>query len=72
MPLKREATQLLNNRFFLMLRSEVEAEQFEAWQNAGTVEDRESIYLESKVLKSLIERIEHEAQSYEPPHLGAA
>ena len=72
MPLKQEATDLLNNRFFQLVKSEIEAEYFEKWQAAETVEDREIIYTDCKAYQTLIERIEHEAGHYEPPELGVA
>jgi hypothetical protein len=72
MPLKQEAQQLLNNRFWQLIKSEFEAEYFDRWLNALTVQEREDIHLETKVFKDLISRIETEAEQYEPPLLGAA
>ena len=60
MPMKKEAINLINNRFFQLLKQETEAEHFERWQGALTVAEREDIYLEVKVFNSLIERIEHD------------
>ncbi len=71
MPMKKEATALINNRFFQLLKQEFEAEYFEKWQNSLTVAEREDIYNEAKVFEKLIERIEHEAEIYEPPKMSA-
>lgn len=67
MPLKKEARDLLNNRFFHLLKEEFETEYFERWAEAETVAGREDIYLEYKAFKVFIARIEHEADSFEPP-----
>jgi len=72
MPMKKEATALINNRFFQLLKQELDADYFEKWQEASSLVEREDIYLESKVFRRLIERIEHEAEMYEPPKMSVA
>lgn len=67
MPLKKEANDLLNNRFFQLLKQEFEAEYFERWTNENTVAGREDIYLEYKAFSAVVARVEHEAEKYEPP-----
>ncbi len=66
MPLKKEANDLLNNRFFQLLKSEFEADYFERWLDENTVEGREDIWRELTAYKAIVARIEHEAERYEP------
>lgn len=72
MPLKQEAIALINNRFWHLIKCELEDEYYEKWQAAASVAEREGLFQECKVFKMLMDRIEHEAETYEPPQLGAA
>ncbi len=71
MPLKKEANQLLNNRFFKLLQDEFERDYFESWTCEDSVEGRELIYQEYKAFQGVIARIEHKAEKYEPPREAA-
>ena len=72
MPMKKEAIDLLNNRFFQMIKRELESEYYEQWQAADTVAEREDLFMAVNAFNQLIERIEHEAETYEPPKLDVA
>ena len=72
MPMKKEAIDLLNNRFFQLIKRELESEYYEQWQKADTVAFREDLFLSVNAFNLLIERIEHEAETYEPPKLDIA
>lgn len=72
MPLKREATELLNNRFWQLIKQEIEAEYFEEWQQAATVFEREDLHVKCSALLDLVDRIENEADRYDPPKMAEA
>lgn len=71
MPLKQEANALRNNRFWQMLRQELEQEQFDEWKAAPSVAAREDVHLKTTALRELCDRIDNEAEQYEPPIVSA-
>lgn len=64
MPIKEDAEQLLNNKLFKLLTLQLEAEYFEHWRAAKSVEDRELIYSQCTAMTDLIALIDSQAAEY--------
>jgi len=66
MPLKKQASELTRNKFYMLIKEQFAGEYFERWTEAQTVQDREDVYIEYQAFIALVERIDFEASTYDP------